>query len=225
YRQYDFRGFETNEDIFTRFGDVFGDLFNRGDRRAREQAYGPFGAEPQPQSLRGQDLTHEVTISFEDALTGTGKTLAITRNGKKERIRVKIPAGIESGKAIRVKGAGYPGAMPGRDGDLLVTVNVQDDPRFERQGNDLLTDVFVPFTTAILGGRVRVETARGETVMLRVPPGTQTGKVLRLTGQGVHPARGARGDLRVRILITVPKTMTPEQESLIRKYVELEDAE
>ena len=226
YRQYDFRGFESTEDIFSRFSDIFGDIWGgmrtaRDPRGGRTFTFGPFGQTHHP--TRGEDVRHEITISFQEALEGTEKTLAVTRNGEKRRIRLRIPAGIESGKTLRIDGAGYPGTAGGPPGDLLVTVHVNDDPRFRREGEDLVTDVHVPFTTAILGGKVRVETPNGS-VLLTIPPRTQAGKMLRLTGQGIRKRDGSRGDLRARVVITVPDKVTAEQEALIRKFAELTEA-
>ncbi|GIX06625.1 MAG: chaperone protein DnaJ 2 [Candidatus Poribacteria bacterium] len=221
FHQYQFEGFESTEDIFSRFSDIFGDLFG-GMRTARDRGgraftfgFGGMGARP----TRGEDVRHEMTISLEEALRGTEKTLVVNRNGQRQRLRVKIPAGIESGKVLRIERAGYPSPNGGPPGDLLVTVHVAPHPKFQREGNDLITEVDVPFTTALLGGTVTLETPY-ETVRLRIPPRTQAGTVLRIQGRGVRLPDGRRGDLRARVRITIPQQLTPEQERLIQKFAE-----
>jgi DnaJ-class molecular chaperone len=207
------RGFETPEDIFGRFSDVFGDLW--GDVRERSA---PFGrTTTRTRARRGDDFHHEITIDFKEAVTGTEKVLTITRDNERQRVRLRIPPGIQSGRQLRIEGAGYPGPGSMPAGDLLVTVHVNPDPRFTREGDDVVVDVFVPFTTAILGGKALVETPRGS-LMVTVPPGTQSGKYLRVAGQGFERPNGTRGDLRARVFITIPTTLTSEQESLIRKF-------
>lgn len=209
------RGFETPEDIFGRFSDIFGDLWGHLGERT-----GPFGrTTTRARPRRGEDFHHEITIDFKEAVTGTEKTLTITRNGERTRVRLRIPPGIQSGQQFRIERAGYPGTGSMPPGDLLVTVHVKPDPRFTREGDDIVVDVFVPFTTAIFGGKALVETPRGS-LMITVPPRTQSGKYLRVAGQGFDRINGTRGDLRARVLITVPTTLTPEQESLLRKFVE-----
>ncbi len=214
FRQYDFGGFESNDDIFSRFGDVFGDLVGgmRG-RRAPSNAYG--ATTPR----KGEDFLHEITIDFLEAVKGVEKVLAVTSADETRRIRLKVPPGLKSGRMLRMKGEGYPGANGGPCGDLRVTVHVRDDPRFTLDGKDIVTDVRVPFTTAILGGKILVDTPNGA-IMLTIPKGTQSGKYLRLAGQGVPAATGT-GSLRARVLITVPDTLGPEAESLVRKLADI----
>jgi len=200
------RGFESAEDIFGRFSDIFGDLW--GDIRGSSSPFGRTTFHTRTHPRRGEDFHHEITIDFKDS---------VTRDHERKRVRLRIPPGIQSGRQLRIEGAGYPGTGSMPPGDLIVTVHVKPDPRFTREGDDIVVDVYVPFTTAILGGKVLVDTPRGS-LMLTVPPGTQSGKFLRVAGQGFDRPNGTRGDLRARVLITVPTTMTPEQESLIRKF-------
>ncbi|MBM3213710.1 J domain-containing protein [Candidatus Poribacteria bacterium] len=212
---YEYRGggFESTDDIFGRFGDIFGDLW--GDVRERRTTFG----QGPSRSRRGDDFHHSLTIEFHEAISGTEKSLTVTRDGQKQRIKLHIPAGIQSGRTLRVEGKGYPGTGGMPPGDLLVTVDVREDPRFERDGDDIIADVYVPFTTAILGGKVLVETPRGS-IMLTIPKGTQSGKFLRIAGQGFARANGTKGDFRARVLITVPQTVSPEQESMVRKLAD-----
>ncbi len=212
FRQYDFGGFESNDDIFSRFGDVFGDIM--GGMRGRRGA--PNTHTPPRQ---GEDFRHEITIDFMEAVHGAEKTLAVTSGDETRRIRIKVPPGFKSGRTLRIKREGYPGANGGPRGDLRVTVHVRDDARFTLDGKDIVTDVRVPFTTAILGGKILADTPNGA-IMLTIPKGTQSGKYLRLAGQGAPAATGP-GDLRARVLITVPDTLDSESEALVRKLADL----
>lgn len=214
FRQYDFGGFESNDDIFSRFGDVFGDLV--GGMRGRRSAADAYGAGA---PRKGEDFRHEITVEFLEAVRGAEKTLAVTRGDETRRIRIRVPAGLKSGRTLRVKGEGFPGANGGPPGDLHVTIHVREDPRFTLDGKDIVTDVRVPFTTAILGGKVLADTPNGA-IMLTIPKGTQSGTYLRVAGQGAPTATGT-GNLRARVLITVPDSLEPDAESLVRKLADL----
>jgi molecular chaperone DnaJ len=135
-----------------------------------------------------------------------------------ERLSVKIPPGVDTGSKVRVAGKGYPGQRGGQPGDLFLDVVVPPDPQFRREGLNLRSDLDVPFQTAVLGGKLDVDTIDGQ-VKLSIPPGTQGGQVLRLSGKGVPPlgGRGKRGDHLVRINITVPKSTSPKARALLEE--------
>jgi len=130
------------------------------------------------------------------------------------RIEVTVPEGVADGDRLRLKGQGAPGMRGGPPGDLLLLVRVAPDPRFRREGDDLHSDVTVPAPVAVLGGTRTVETLKGS-VEVRIPPGTSSGTVLRLRGQGI---RG--GDHLVHVLLSVPAQPTAEQRAL---YEQLRD--
>ncbi|MFN3683289.1 MAG: molecular chaperone DnaJ [Fimbriimonadaceae bacterium] len=133
------------------------------------------------------------------------------------RVSVHIPAGIESGSTIHIPGQGSDGVGMGRPGDLYVVVLVEDDPRFERQGRNLLGYLNLSFPTACLGGEVTVEGLDGP-VRLTIPPGTQAGTVLAVSGAGLPPLHGGRrGDLLVEVNVEVPRHLTEEQKRLVRQ--------
>ena len=131
-------------------------------------------------------------------------------------VTVTIPAGVHTGTRLRLQGQGDAGQHGAPAGDLYVSVHVAPDPTFKREGDHLHCDVAVPFTTAALGGTVRVTTLTGQ-AQLRIPAGTQSGKVFRLRGQGMPNAHGAKGDLLATIQITVPEHITPEQRALLEQ--------
>jgi DnaJ-class molecular chaperone len=175
-------------------------------RRGRRQAAQP-----------GADVQHEVEIPFRTAVMGGEVNLRIRRNGSKaETLAVKIPAGIEDGKTIRLRGQGEPSSNGGPPGDLLVTVRVATHPSFRRDGLDLIVEVRVTLAEAALGAKVDVPTPHGE-IALKVPPGTTSGTRLRAKGQGIHKSDGWVGDLYAEILIDIPRKIDDESAELIRK--------
>lgn len=140
------------------------------------------------------------------------------RVSKTKKLSVKVPAGVDDGDRIRLSGEGEAGRNGGPPGDLYVEIRVQPHKIFKRDGADLSCDVPVSIATATLGGEVELPTLSG-TVSLKVPPGTQSGKVFRLRGKGVTTVRDRRvGDLFARALVETPINLTAEQEALLRKF-------
>lgn len=137
-------------------------------------------------------------------------------------VEVKIPAGISDGKKLRVPGKGVAGTG-GHAGDLYIVIREKVHPKFRRAGENLEVDVEVPFTTAALGGEIRVPTLRS-TVSMRIPEGTQSGQMFRLANQGITRLGGARGNLMARIKIVVPKVPSKEQRKLLEQLADLEKA-
>jgi molecular chaperone DnaJ len=139
----------------------------------------------------------------------------------KKHIIVPIPAGIDDGQSVRIRGKGEPGSNGGERGDLLVEVSVTNHPIFQRQGTDIYSAAPLPFTTAALGGDVRITTVDGD-VLYTVKPGTQTDTKVRLRGKGVPSLRNKdiRGDHYVTLVVQVPSKLTAEQKELIQKLDE-----
>jgi DnaJ-class molecular chaperone len=164
----------------------------------------------------GADVQHEVEIPFRTAVMGGEVSLRIVRNDKAETLAVKIPAGIDDGKTIRLRGQGEPSPNGGPAGDLLVTVRAQSHPSFRRDGLDLIVKVPVTLAEAALGGKVDVPTPQGE-IALKVPPGTSSGTRLRAKGQGVRKSDGTVGDLYAEILIDIPKNIDEQSAEMIRQ--------
>ncbi|MDQ2986521.1 MAG: J domain-containing protein [Armatimonadota bacterium] len=130
-----------------------------------------------------------------------------------KRVDVKIPAGIRDGSRLRVAGQGASGAG-GRKGDLYVLIHEAKHPSFKRIGDDLETEADVDYTLAALGGTTKVETLRGS-VEMKVPAGSQSGQVFRLSGQGISKMNGGHGNLLVKLKITVPKVATQDEKRLL----------
>ncbi len=206
-----FEGYTNMEDIFANlnlndifgraayggFGDAFGDVF--GTHRQTTRSY------------RGRDHRINLAIPFADAVLGTQKEISV--QGKS--ITLKIPPGIKDGQSLRVRGQGE-SIGAGTAGDLLVKISVQPHPSISRDGLDLVTDVKVPMTTAALGGTARVQTLTGN-VDLKIPSGAQPGQQLRIRGQGIVDPSGRNGDLRVRITVEIPKSLTRKQKDLLKQ--------
>ena len=163
---------------------------------------GPFG--PRPQPTRGQDIEQEITIPFATSILGGKHQVSLKRSsGKVENITITIPAGIQQGKKIRLRGQGQSLPTGGPRGDLFVKVNIASHPIYKRQGSNLLVDVPVTVTEAALEAKIDLGTPHG-TVTLTVPPGSNSGKLLRMKGMGVKSGKGTDGDLIAELQIVLP---------------------
>ena len=140
----------------------------------------------------------------------------LTVNGK--QIRLTIPAGVENGQTIRIKGHGGPGMNGGPAGDLLITFSIAADPVFKREGKDLYVNLDLDLYTAVLGGEITVDTLNGK-VKVPVKPETQSGTVVRLKGKGfpVYKKEGSFGDLFVTYAVKVPTNLTAQQKELFQQ--------
>lgn len=189
------------------FSDFFESIFGgMGGARARQTTR---------QRARQQPVNYqqEVQITLEEAYRGAERTVMVDNR----RLTMKIPAGARTGTKVRMAGAA-PGGPDGSHADLYLVIEVLPDPRFERQGDDLYTDVTLDLYTAVLGGETRVPTLDGA-VVLTIPPGTQPGKSFRLSGRGMPQLRSpsTRGDLYARIKVQLPRSLTPEQRKLFEE--------
>ena len=194
------------------FGDRFGGGGDLGDIFSQFRKASARGGTAK---RRGGDIASEVTIPFATAVNGGEIQLSLHReSGQPETIAVKIPPGIEDGKKMRLRGKGEPATGRGTAGDLLLTIHVAPHPFFTRKGNDLQVRLPVTLGKAVAGASVDVPTPKG-TVSLHIPPGTSSGKRLRIKGHGV-PAKGAAGDLFAEVLIILPPGLTDANRETIR---------
>lgn len=258
------------QDIFSNFGDIFGDMFSRG------------GGQQQQRQRRGADLRYVLELTLEEAVKGIKKTISFTApasceacNGKgtknpedvvtcgtchgagqirmqqgffsvqqacptcrgrgkviknpcnvchgsgvserSKTLEVSIPAGVDTGQRVRISGEGEAGGAGVQNGDLYVEIVVREHPVFQRDGADLYMDVPISFTDAALGKEVEIPTLDGR-VNLKIPEGTQTGRLFRLRGKGVKPVQTTMvGDLLCRVVVETPVNLTSRQKELLRE--------
>jgi len=179
---------------------------------------GGTGTRAQARPRRGQDLEQEIEISLEEAYHGG--TRLVDKDGR--RLEIKIPAGVKTGSKIRYAGEGMPGAAGASAGDLYLRVLVAPHPTFERKGDDLHCEVPVDLYAALLGGETNVSTLKGQLV-LKIPAGTQSGKVFRLAGQGMPKLNqpNSFGDLYAKVRVVLPEHLTPGERELFEKLAKL----
>jgi DnaJ-class molecular chaperone len=216
-------GVEINfEDLFGGGGSggAFADLFKQFGNRGRG------GGRRTSAPSRGADLEHELTVPLASAVLGGEAQISVRRaDASVETLRVKIPAGIDDGKKIRLRGQGEPGPSGGPAGDIIIKINVAPHPHFRRTGKRL--DVTAPITLleALRGAKIDLPTPHG-VITLTVPPGSSSGTKLRVKGHGVKSGEGPPGDLFAELQIVLPKnlsaddreTLTAAAEETLAKY-------
>lgn len=176
------------------------------------------GGQRKSEPVKGEDLQQTITIPFATAVLGGKHQLAMQRgDGKVENLTVTIPAGISNGKKIRLRGQGYPSPNQGPNGDMLVTVQVAPHPAFERSGENLLVELPISIFEAINGSKIDLPTPHGE-VTITVPPGSSSGKRLRLKGMGIKKSDGAASDLMVELKIVVPEDLDESQKECLQAF-------
>jgi molecular chaperone DnaJ len=192
------------------YDDLLGGLFGSGRFGQTSGGYRGYGG-PTP----GQDVSASTTIDFQTAVTG--ETVHLTVDG--ETVKVRIPAGVADKQRIRVPRKGRPSPDGGERGDLYLTVSVRKHPVFERDGLNLRVNVPVTFAEAALGATIEVPTLNGDTVRLKVAPGTPSGRVLRVKGRGVTTKKGT-GDLLATVQVAVPSHLTKAGEDALKAFEE-----
>ncbi len=234
-----FRGFNFRDigDLFGEFGlggeDIFTRIFSFGGKRGSKRGTtiefgnlgdffggrgGSFDFETGEQAPpRGQDLYIDLPITLLESAKGIKKEIQFRKNNKLEKISVTVPEGIQDGKKLRIAGKGEPGPY-GTTGDLYCVIKIQPHPIFTREGDDLYLTKEIKLTEAILGTTIQVPTLEGGEIKLKVPPGIQNNTKLRMKGQGIKHLNGiGKGDAFVKIVIKIPKTLTPTQRKLIEE--------
>ncbi len=198
---FDFSGFTRQSGGFTQngqsfefdLGDIFGEFFG-GGRRPR----------------RGQNITVDIQISFKESIFGVEKDI----NVNKDRIVIKIPAGIENGQGLKVQGKGEDSS--GGKGDLIVRIWVEEHKIFRKEGYNLIMELNLKLTTALLGATIEVETLEGK-IELKIPAGTTHNEILRIRQKGVPDERGRRGDLLIVTKVEMPKKVSKTAQKLIEE--------
>ena len=206
-------GFGGGEQSYSYSGnfddDTFSDFFEQmfGGRARAEGAH-------RGRHFKGQDFNAELQLRLSEVYESRKHTLTV--NGK--NIRLTIPAGVENGQTIKIKGHGGPGIQGGPKGDLYITFNILNDTNFRREKENLYSSEEISLSTAALGGEIRVKTFNGE-VKLKVKPGTQNGTKVKLKGKGFpkYKTEGQFGDLIVTYNIQIPKVLSEKQKDLFQE--------
>ncbi|QYA25036.1 J domain-containing protein [Gramella sp. MT6] len=189
--------------------DTFSDFFEQmfGGRARAEGAH-------RGRHFKGQDFNAELQLRLSDVYESRKHTLTV--NGK--NIRLTIPAGVENGQTIKIKGHGGAGVQGGPKGDLYITFNISNDTSFRREKENLYSTEEISLSTAALGGEIRVKTFNGE-VKLKVKPGTQNGSKVKLKGKGFpkYKKEGQFGDLYITYKVKVPENLTEKQKELFQE--------
>lgn len=175
---------------------------------------GSGGGRSQSSRFKGQDFNAELVLQLKDVYTTQAQV--ITVNGQK--LRITIPAGIENGQVIKLKGKGAPGSNGGTAGDLFIKFNIQDDPIFKRDGDNLYQQVDVDLYTAVLGGELLVRTFDGQ-VKLQVKPYTQNGLKMKLKGKGfpVYKKEGSYGNMIITFDVKIPRSLSEQEIALFKE--------
>ena len=176
---------------------------------------GAHGSPYQQAPQKGEDLHASTRITLKQSLSGVNIKLAVSGNP----MTVKVPKGIKGGQSVRLRGKGKASINGGSAGDLIVTIHVEEDPVYSREGNDLRMTLPVTFAEATLGANVELPLIDGSTVTVKVPAGSDSGRTLRLKGRGVATKKGT-GDLLATISVVVPKDLTPEQLDSIKSLAD-----
>jgi len=219
------------DDVFREFGfggDAFGNIFGGGRGRSHVRyetfgggaptgAFGGFGARG---PRRGQDVETRMSIPFREAMDGSERSIRLDTGSGQTTLSVKIPAGIETGKKLRLKGKGRPGSEGGPAGDIYIIIDVQGDPVFKRDGANIYVNAKTPYSTLILGGSVAAPTLGGER-MINVSAGADPSKKIRIKGAGAPKLKGGgHGDLYVSLHVFVPQKPSKKQKELAEKLAE-----
>jgi curved DNA-binding protein len=210
----------SQEDIESIFGGMGGGEGGVSDffRTFFGGGFGGAATRARPRARRGQDIEQEIDISLDEAFRGGSRL--VDKDGR--RLEIKIPPGVKTGSKIRYAGEGMPGAGGAGAGDLYLRVLVEPHPTFERVGDDLHSEVPVNLYTALLGGEANVATLKGQLV-LKIPAGTQAGKVFRLAGQGMSKLNepNAFGDLYAKVRVVLPEQLSAEERAAFEKLAEM----
>ena len=223
----------SQEDIFkgSDFESILSELFGGSGRfggggrgmRFSFDGGGPFGSYQRQQQAhpKGSDLEYELPLTLEEVAAGTQKIVSFQHKGHSEKITVKIPKGMISGKKLRISGKGEPSPYGGPTGDLYIKSKVLDNPVYDVQAQDLYINRDIKLSEAILGTNISVPTLSGKELKLKIPAGTKHKTKMRLSGHGLPHMHGkGQGDLYVHIHVNMPKGLTKKQKGLIEQLAE-----
>lgn len=171
--------------------------------------------------VKGENVETQITISLYDAFYGLEKKISLrTVDGKIKTYAVNVPKGIRNGEKIRLLGQGKEGQNGGKNGDLFITIKIENDRKFKLEGYDIHTDLLLTPWEAALGTRANVQTIDDET-RVYIPQGIQSGEKIRIPGKGYQVGNGTRGDLVAEVKVMVPKQLTNEEKAIFEKLNEI----
>ena len=195
--------------IFSNFFNMFfGEQLNKTKKEENKKQKTP---------IKGENIETEIDVSIEDAFYGQNKKISLrAQNGKMKTFSIKIPAGIRNGEKVRLIGQGKKGENGGKNGDLLIRINIKDNKKFALRGIDLYTDLCITPWEAVLGTKVSVDTI-GETIFLHIPQGIESGEKVKIPQKGYKDGKGGRGELIADVKIMIPKEPTKEEMKFFEK--------
>ena len=203
-------------------GDLFGQGVDFSEFFGGAASTGAKGKGKRP-AARGEDVRATVSVPFETAVSGGAVDVRIDRGGSVETLTVKVPPGVNSGQVVRLAGQGSPSPRGGTAGDLFLSIDIEPHAYFRREGSNLLLDVPITPSEAVLGTKVEVPTLTEGQMVVKIPPGTSSGAKLRLRGKGiVDPQTHQTGDQFVMLRIVVSKEISDHDKSLYKQLAERE---
>ena len=193
------------------FGILFGDKENASESvNTRKKV----GSAP----IQGENIETQIDISIEDAFYGKGKEISLrTVSGKMKKFNVKIPEGIRNGEKIRLLGQGKEGKNGGRNGDLLIKINIKDSEVYKLVGNDIYKDIYISPWEAVLGTKIETTGIENDKFSVYIPNGIQTGETIKISEKGYKDGMGRRGDLILQTKIVVPKDVTEQEKEVYKQ--------
>lgn len=203
---------EINRSTGSIFGD-FSNMFFGNTQNIKEKTINKKEKNPK----KGESIETSIDVEIEEAFYGLDKKISLrTVDGKIKVFTVSIPAGIRNGEKIRLIGQGKEGRDGGKNGDLFIKVNIEDNEKFKLQGVDLYTNLYLTPWEAALGTRTQIYSIDEQTGVY-IPEGIQTGEILRIPGKGYKDGKGSRGDLVAEVKVMVPKELSEDERSLFEK--------
>ncbi len=198
--------FDNSGGISDFFEKIFGGGFSSG------------GARPRANAIKGEDITTDLELSLEEAYNGVTKQLLLN----KEKLEMKIKPGIANEQVLKLTGKGTAGKNGGKNGDLIITIKITEHNLYDRKGNDLYLDAYIDIYTLMLGGESKISTFGG-TLKINISPESQSGKVLKLKGQGmpIYGKENERGDLYIKLIAKLPINLTDIEKELIAQLKEI----
>ena len=170
---------------------------------------------------RGENVETEISVNVEQAYFGANKTISLRAiDGKMKKFSIKIPAGIRDGEKVRLIGQGKQGINGGKNGDLLIKINIENTKKYILHGYDIYTNLYLTPSEAALGTKVKIDSI-DDSVNIYIPQGVQSGEKIRINGKGYKDGKGGRGDLVADIKIAVPKKLSEEETKLYEKLAEV----